>query len=127
MSDSEEMDVSGIRGWALRSLCEHSRSLEGVWRSAVQWGDRIVVRTRNSVYTLHALEGGAFAVSGGWFDQESADHQVVTVAGCTWGGRAINERLLAAPGLFLEFGNGVVTTRIQRVDVVRAPSAQSVS
>jgi hypothetical protein len=122
MSDAEEPNASGIRGLPLGSLCEHSQAIDGVWRSGVRWGDRIVVQTRNSVYTLHALEGGAFHVSGGWFDRESEGSQITTIAGCTWGGRAINERLVAAPGLFLEFGNGVVTTRIQRVDVLRGES-----
>lgn len=122
-----EESSAGVRapvGVPLESLCRHARSLEGVWRATVREGDRLIVRTRNSVYLLHALEGGAFAVSGGWFDRERSPERVVTVNGCTWGGCAINERLVAAPGLFLEFGNGVVTTRIQRVDVVPGRRAE---
>ena len=127
MSRVEEPSAGGgaAVGVALESLCRHARSLEGVRRAAIREGDRIIVRTRNSVYLLHALEGGAFAVSGGWFDREHSPRRVVRVNGCTWGGRAINERLVAAPGLFLEFGNGVVTTRIQRVEVVPASPRRS--
>jgi hypothetical protein len=40
---------------------------------------------------------------------------VVRINGCTWGGRAICEEIIAAPGLFLEFANGVTTTRIKSV------------
>ena len=38
--------------------------------------------------------------------------------GCTWGGSAIKEDIVAARGLFLEFGNHVITTRIQNVRVI---------
>jgi hypothetical protein len=44
------------------------------------------------------------------------------VNGCTWGGSAIKSDILAAPGLFLEFGNRVRTTRIQQVNLFRSDS-----
>ncbi len=87
----------------------------GVWRSSLQWGDRLTVVTLNSVYTLIAREDGSFMISGGWFDRQNASPAVVKVAGCTWGGTAINPRLVAAPGLHLELGNRVVTTEIRQV------------
>ena len=37
---------------------------------------------------------------------------------CIWGGRAIKVDVVAACGLFLEFGNQLMTTRIQKVDVI---------
>jgi hypothetical protein len=44
---------------------------------------------------------------------------LLPINGCTWGGRAIHSELVAARGLFLEFGNQVVTTRILKVQLLR--------
>jgi hypothetical protein len=44
----------------------------------------------------------------------------VTINGCTWGGSAIKHDILVARGLFLEFGNRVLTTRVQNVRVIPA-------
>jgi len=42
-----------------------------------------------------------------------------TIAGCTWGGSAIKEDIVAACGLHLEFGKRVVTSTIQKVSIFR--------
>lgn len=86
-----------------------------VWRSFVQWGDRLTIVTRNSVYRLIAIGDDSFLISGGWFDRRNESPAVVKVAGCTCGGAAINRQLLAAPGFHLELANRVVTTAIQQV------------
>ena len=83
-------------------------------------GDTVLVETRNSTYSLRSLGTDLFAVSGGWFLQNSESTQRVRVNGCTWGGTALKHDIVAAPGLFLEFGNGVKTTRIRSVQVIRA-------
>jgi len=44
----------------------------------------------------------------------------VRVAGCTFGGSVLLTRMLAAPGMFLEFDNHVRTTRIREVQHLRA-------
>ncbi len=75
-------------------------------------GDRVSVQTRNSTYSIHVLGDDLYSVSGGWFDQHGHSSMRTTITGCAWGGRAIKEDLLAACGLYLEFGNQVVTTRI---------------
>jgi len=80
-----------------------------------------VVRTRNSTYAMRALGRNHFAVSGGWFEMNGGSPQVAQVNGCTWGGSAIRCDLVASPGLFLEFGNGVKTTRIRSVKLISAP------
>jgi len=49
---------------------------------------------------------------------------MVTINGCTFGGSVIRHDVVAARGLFLEFGNKVSTTRIQDVRVVRNRSCQ---
>ncbi len=100
---------------------------DGVDRAAVGWGDRVDVATRNSLYRLWCVGENRFVVTGGWFDRQDSGRgpgcaparAVVAVNGCTWGGSAIRSDLVAAPGFFLEFANGVRTTRIQSVRHVR--------
>jgi hypothetical protein len=86
-------------------------------------GDWVLVRTRNSLYVLGFLGGGAYQVSGGWFDKHGSGPTVVRVNGCTWGGRAILTGMVAAPGMFIEFDNGVGTTRIQELRLLRCATA----
>lgn len=90
-------------------------------------GDWVVVRTRNSVYTMRVVDDERFAVSGGWFDARDLSPCSVTVNGCTWGGSVIKQDIVAAPGLCLEFGNRVKTTRIRRVEVLRSEAAPAVN
>ena len=66
------------------------------------------------------------SVSGGWFDHEGLSPFKTSINGCTWGGRAIKVDVVAACGLFLEFGNQLITSRIQKVDVVRYEGVQHV-
>lgn len=121
--DSGIGQAASPRAVDLSKLATFFESVEGVWRSALHWGDRVIVVTLNSVYTLCVGDDETFVVSGGWFDRNQSSPTVVRVAGCTWGGSAINRRLVAAPGLHLEFANGVVTTEIQRVIVARYDDA----
>ena len=46
-------------------------SLAGVRRGELAPGERLVVATRNSIYSLRVLADGRFAVSGGWLARES--------------------------------------------------------
>ena len=103
----------------LGAIVGHSDCLEGVCKNDLVFGDRLIVMTRNSTYFIDALEEGLYAVSGGWFDRHGLSPFKVAVNGCTWGGHAIKEDLLAALGLHLEFENKVVTSRILRFEVVR--------
>jgi len=112
--------------YTLDRIAEHSRDIQGVWASAVQAGDWIIVRTKNSTYSLAALGDGRFQVSGGWFATRGEEFAPVRVIGCTWGGRAILTDLIAAPGMFIEFSNGVHTTRIRDVRVLRGGVATTV-
>lgn len=105
-------------GAIVKEACGRGES-GAVRKSDLGCGDRVTVRTRNSVYSLWALGDGTFAVSGGWFDQQNESPAMVTVNGCTYGGSVIRHDIVAAPGLFLEFGNNVSTTRIRDVRVVR--------
>ncbi|MFN7943597.1 MAG: hypothetical protein U0X73_18535 [Thermoanaerobaculia bacterium] len=99
----------------LGALAEAARRLHGVRRGDLQPGDRLLVATRNSVYSLAALADGTFLVSGGWYQRQGMSSIRREVHGCTAGGRALFAEIVAAPGLYLEFGDGMQTTRIVSV------------
>ena len=106
----------------LNRITTAAPAVAGVRATDVQPGDWIVVRTKNSTYSLAAVGDGTFTVSGGWFAAEHADESRVRVRGCTWGVSAILERMIAAPGMCIEFDNGVRTTRARDVRLVRSGS-----
>ncbi len=110
----------------LETITLEASRVEQIRKCDLCWGDWIVIRTRNSVYTLRMLDDELFAVSGGWFDRQELSPHSVGVNGCTWGGSAIKQDIIAAPGLCLEFGNRVMTSRIRQVQVLRTEAAPSV-
>lgn len=110
--------TSGIR--TLGSLVDRAHYSDAVWRRQLAPGDLLLVKTRNSLYSIGVLGNDRFSVSGGWFDHHDLAPLTTSINGCTHGGRAIRPDLIAARGLFLEFGNRVLTTRIQEVELVRA-------
>lgn len=112
MADSGILPRQGIR---LEALADAARSLDGVRRRELAAGDRLLVSTRNSIYSLTACADGTFLVSGGWYERSGRSDVPLAIAGCTAGGRALFTDLVAAPGLFLEFADGTSTTRIRRV------------
>jgi hypothetical protein len=109
----------------LDRMADHARHVQGVGTEDVHCGDWVVVRTRNSTYSMAALDDGRFLVAGGWFAAHGAESEPVGVLGCTWGGRAILTGVLAAPGMFIEFDNGVHTTRILEVRLIRGANPAS--
>jgi len=122
------MDDSGFvprpgRLRALEDLAGVAGSIEGVRRGELAPGDRLLVATRNSVYSLTLCADGRFLVAGGRFQREGRAAVVLAVAGCSAGGSALFTRLVAAPGLFLELEDGTRTTRIQRVRRIAAATA----
>ena len=103
----------------LEAQTAHAAHLEAVRKRDLRSGDWVFVTTRNSTYSICALGDELYAVSGGWFDRHGLAAKPVSINGCTWGGSAIKHDIVAARGLFLEFGNQVQTTRIQNVRIVR--------
>ena len=103
----------------LEWLSENARTIDGIWADDVEPGDRLIVHTQNSVYSLTALPNGVFRVSGGWFSAQGLDEVELRIVGCTWGGRAILTRLIAAPGMCIEFDNTVQTTSVREVRLFR--------
>jgi hypothetical protein len=101
-------------------LAEAAEIVGGVKRGELGPGDRVIVSTRNSVYSLTARADGRFEVSGGWFEREGKGPVTTEVLGCTAGGHALFCEHVASPGLFLEFADGLRTTRIRKVRRVAA-------
>jgi hypothetical protein len=82
----------------------------------------VIVSTKNSVYALTARADGSFEARGGWFEREGEGPSRVEIRGCTAGGHAIFTDHIAAAGLFMEFADGLRTTRIRSVR--RIPAAK---
>ena len=100
------------------SVEQAGRSRE-VRKAELHSGDWVQVRTANSIYSIRVLEEGIYSVSGGWFDRRGLSPLKTTITGCRWDRRALKPDIVAACGLHLEFGNGVVTSRIQEIAVTR--------
>jgi hypothetical protein len=104
-----------VKAIPIDHLAEAAGVVGGVKRRELDAGDRVIVSTRNSVYSLTARADGSFEVSGGWFEREGMGQTAVEVLGCTAGGHALFTEHIAAPGLFMEFADGLRTTRIRTV------------
>lgn len=118
-------DTSGVfrpvkkrRAIPLDGLTEAAELVDGVKRRDLSPGDRVIISTKNSVYSLTARADGWFEVSGGWFEREGTGAARVEVRGCTAGGHAIFTDHIAAKGLFMEFADGLRTTRIKSVRLI---------
>ncbi|MBA3297422.1 MAG: hypothetical protein H0U19_10835, partial [Acidobacteria bacterium] len=55
---------------SLESLEARAHSVDGVRAADVQSGDWVIVRTKNSTYSLLANDDGTFDATGGWFSRE---------------------------------------------------------
>jgi hypothetical protein len=106
-------------GHRLEKIVEVTSHLRQVRKEELQFGDLVLIKTRNSLYSVSVLESDRYLVSGGWFDKKGLSPSQASISGCTWGGSIIKVDTLAACGLRLEFGNRVITTPIQKVFVVR--------
>ena len=121
---------------SLERLASAAAVVDGVRAGDLEPGDCLVIRTRNSVYVLRVNADGTFDAEGGWFSRQQESGLPaetpakaglgLKIAGCTWGGSAILTRMIAAPGMFLEFGNRVRTTRIREVRHLRCAAAPTI-
>jgi len=102
----------------LRAIVDDTVHLDEVTKDEVNLGDRVQIRTRNSVYLIQVLGNGLYLISGGWVFSQGMSAMKTTIAGCTWGGAALKSNIVAARGLHLEFGDGVVTSTILKVRVL---------
>ena len=104
--------------YRLSALVESAKNLQQIRKTDVASGDRIFVRTTNSLYSIRVIEGDQCIVEGGWFDRKGVSPLKTSIKGCTWGGSAIKMDIIAACGLCVEFGNRVVTTSIRKIFVL---------
>jgi len=111
----------------LATRVKQAQSLDEIRKQDLHAGDRVLVTTRNSLYKIWVLAEGVYRVSGGWFDLQRVSPQRMAINGCTWGGSAIKQDILAACGLRLEFGTTVRTTRIREVRVIQAEAQLSLN
>lgn len=102
-------------GFDLKNLTETSIDLLQVYKHEVKQGDRVYLKTNNSVYVIKVVEEGEYLVSGGWFDRQNLSPHKINIRGCTWGGTAIKTDIIAAPGLCIEFSNNLITSKINKV------------
>jgi len=109
-----------LKAIPIDDLAEAAEVVGGVRRQDIARGDRIIVSTKNSVYSLIARVDGSFEVSGGWFERQGEGTVLVEILGCTAGGHALFTDHIAAPGLFIEFADGLRTTRIRTVRRIAA-------
>ena len=105
-------------GIGLSALAESTVRVPVIGKSSLRPGDRVILKTLNSVYSLLVLHDGSCAVSGGWFDRKGRSPMKLRVNGCTWGGSAIRPDIVAAPGLCVEFSNRLVTTPVRSAFVL---------
>ncbi len=108
----------------LGDILDQVDQLEVVPKEGLYFGEWIRVTTLDATYSIHVLEGGFYAVSGGWFDRHNLSPCKTTINGCTWGGSAIKVDIVAALGLRLEFGNRLLSSPIQQVEIFRFQTEQ---
>ena len=85
-------------------MVEQVGFIEHVRKADLRRGDQLLVATENSIYSICVLEDATYSISGGWFDTQGISPVRTSIAGCTWGGTAIKQDIVAACGLRLEFG-----------------------
>lgn len=99
----------------LKSFIGKSDFLKSVKKADLRPGDEIHLRTVNSSYYIKVDGDGSYIVSGGWFDKMELSPVRTSINGCTWGGSIIKTDIIAACGLYLEFGNRILTSTIQEI------------
>ena len=101
--------------FGLNNIVKSSDNLHQIKKADLRPGDELHLKTKNSVYHIMVDSDGEYLVSGGWFDKTSVSPVKAKINGCTWGGSVIKTDIVAAQGLFLEFGNRVVTSSIESI------------
>lgn len=96
----------------LSRFAERVEKLPALYKSEVEIGDYIMVKTQNSIYKLQACSGREYLVNGGRFDRKKQSPIRTTITGCGLGSAFVKIDLIAACGLRIEFGNRVITSSI---------------
>jgi hypothetical protein len=104
----------------LNRIVNHADDLQKVAKDSLDPGDYVFVKTVNSLYSICKRVDNLFEVRGGWFDRKGISPAITPIRGCTWGGSIINIGVIAARGLFLEFGNNLTTSPIRKIVVIKS-------
>jgi hypothetical protein len=107
-------------GYNLEKIVHRMDDVKQVPKSSLQTGDTLYIRTLNSTYTIRKTEQELYEVSGGWFDRQGISPAIMTIRGCTWGGSVINIGIVAACGLYIEFGNNLITSPIRQIIIIKS-------
>jgi hypothetical protein len=108
------------RGYSLSGFGALSQRIGSLRKTDIRAGDLVILRTRNSVYAMHARGDDEFEVSGGWFERKGVSGTVTAVRGCSFGGCMLKIDIVAACGLCTEFANRLVTTPVRSFVVLRS-------
>jgi hypothetical protein len=109
----------------VNAILEQTKVSRPVRKRDLGCGDYVLVTTENSIYSIEVLEDATYCIRGGWFDRQRLSPVKTSIVGCTWGGTAIKNDIVAACGLHLEFGNRVLTSRIREAIVIRGGAPES--
>ena len=104
--------------FVLKNIVEQCDDLIGIKKNSLQMGDYVFLKTQNSTYILKVDKDGHYFISGGWFDKNKLSPMKIKINGCTWGGSIIKSDIIAAQGLFLEFSNRVITSKILKFFII---------
>jgi hypothetical protein len=107
--------------YELKHMVDQSSALFEVRKDQLKAGDYVYLKTYNSIYIIKVDDDGKYIVSGGWFDKNNKSPMKISINGCTWGSSVIKTDIVAACGLFLEFGNKLITSRIKEIVVHPQP------
>jgi hypothetical protein len=107
-------------GLNLDRIVDRVDEIQKVPKGSLEPGDYVFVKTVNSMYSICKRDNDLFEVRGGWFDRKGLSPAILSIRGCTWGGSIINIGVIAARGLFLEFGNRLTTSPIRKILVLKA-------
>jgi len=107
-------------GMNLDRIVNQIDEFQKVQKGSLEPGDYVFVKTLNSLYSICKREDSLYEVCGGWFDRKGLSPAVLSIRGCTWGGSIINMGIVAARGLFLEFGNNLITSPISKIVVFKS-------
>jgi hypothetical protein len=113
------MDINKL-GLNLDNIVHGMDDIQKVTKGSLKPGDYVLIKTINSLYSICKKNDNLYEVSGGWFDRKGLSPAVISIRGCTWGGSIINIGIIAARGLFLEFGNNLTTSPIRKIVVIKS-------
>ena len=96
----------------LSNFTKQVNELPALYKSEINVGDHIQVKTQNSTYSLKVLGDDKFRVEGGRFDRQKLSPFEISITGCGLGGAFVKTDLVVACGLSIEFANRVITSTV---------------